>query len=102
MSLTPDPSQQALHNASLVAREAELEARRRAESDSTLKDTGEAISGTTINWREEALALEAQLAEAVSLLREARAILPHGAFAGHRHDERHDLIARIDAALRVR
>jgi hypothetical protein len=44
--------------------------------------------------------LEAEHSQvAVDLLREARAILPHGAFAGHRHDERHDLIARIDFAL---
>src|SRR4051812_5422173 len=44
--------------------------------------------------------LEAEHSQgAVDLLREARAILPHGAFAGYRHDERHDLIARIDVAL---
>lgn len=39
------------------------------------------------------------LAGAVDLLREAREILPHGAYAGWRHDERHALIKRIDAAL---
>jgi hypothetical protein len=35
----------------------------------------------------------------VDLLREARELLPHGAYAGWRHDERGELVKRIDAAL---
>lgn len=50
---------------SLIEREAELEARRRAASEATFKHTGASIPGTTINWRAEALALEEQLAGAV-------------------------------------
>src|SRR5687767_9469925 len=66
-----------------------------------IRDEGEIAQYREQGWTVSGpFVLEAEHAQgAVDLLREARAMLPHGAFAGHRHDERHDLIARIDSVL---
>jgi hypothetical protein len=56
----------------LIEREAEAEARRLAASREHYGHDGASIPGAWIDWRSEALSLEAQLAGAVDALREVR------------------------------
>ena len=65
-----------------------------------LPDSGSSVEGIREVAAEIVQLLDLPPTEgAVGLLREARELLPHGAYAGYRHDERGGLIERIDAAL---